>query len=248
MTRKSSRLIKIRNILVIIAVFSSCLTLIGTIVTSNNKNIQIGKIEQVETSKDEENAQESENIENSRNSENVEDIEKTENEEVIEFESIVQGFRDTDLPDGKYVIVVNDEKYTVELINYYDNVIYTENIELGDDTTEYKTLVVKYHKNLTINEGVTVTARTAKTVVDGQTYDLTYKKGMYLCVLGDLHNEGTITMTARGTYNCEGQNVYLWKNHDNSYEYVPANGAKGLVARRPFQNMNRPMEIRSKRQ
>ena len=28
-------------------------------------------------------------------------------------------------------------------------------------------------------------------------------------------------MTARGTYNCAGQNVYLWKNIDNSYEYVP---------------------------
>lgn len=29
-------------------------------------------------------------------------------------------------------------------------------------------------------------------------------------------------MTARGTYNQEGENVYLWKNLDGSYEYVPA--------------------------
>lgn len=29
-------------------------------------------------------------------------------------------------------------------------------------------------------------------------------------------------MTARGTYNQEGENVYLWKNLDGSYEYVPS--------------------------
>ena len=34
-------------------------------------------------------------------------------------------------------------------------------------------------------------------------------------------------MTARGTYNHEGENVYLWKNIDNSYEYVPAIGGAG---------------------
>jgi len=39
---------------------------------------------------------------------------------------------------------------------------------------------------------------------------------------GDIHNEGEISMTARGTYDQEGENVYLWKNIDNSYEFVPA--------------------------
>lgn len=39
---------------------------------------------------------------------------------------------------------------------------------------------------------------------------------------GDIYNEGKISMTARGTYNAAGQNVYLWKNIDSSYEYVPA--------------------------
>lgn len=29
-------------------------------------------------------------------------------------------------------------------------------------------------------------------------------------------------MTARGTYNCEGEDVYLWQNTDSTYEYVPA--------------------------
>ena len=35
-------------------------------------------------------------------------------------------------------------------------------------------------------------------------------------------------MTKRGTYNAEGENVYLWHNIDDTYEYVPAEGAQGL--------------------
>lgn len=80
-------------------------------------------------------------------------------------------------------------------------------------------LVVKYHKNLTVNSGVTLTATNVS--------NLTYKKGMYICVMGELINRGTITMTARGTYNCAGENVYLWKNEDDTFEYVPALGGAG---------------------
>ena len=61
----------------------------------------------------------------------------------------------------------------------------------------------------------------------GHFTSLTYKKGMYLCVMGELKNYGTISMTARGTYNQAGENVYLWKNSDNSYEYIPAVGGAG---------------------
>ena len=144
----------------------------------------------------------------------------------IKMESIVQGFRDENLPDGNYSIIAGDEVYEIELINYYDDVTYSltegeteKEISLGDASTEYRTLVVKYHKNLKIDKGVKVTA----TSVD----NLTYKKGMFICVLGDLENYGTISMTARGTYNCEGENVYLWKNTDSSFEYVPAEGGIG---------------------
>ena len=34
-------------------------------------------------------------------------------------------------------------------------------------------------------------------------------------------------MTARGTYNQEGENVYLWQNINDTYEYVPAYGGEG---------------------
>lgn len=148
--------------------------------------------------------------------------------------SIIQGARDNDLPDGEYIFrvegkvgtTVETKDYAVELINFRDDVTYSldegqtsKTISLGDPTTKYKTLIVKYHGNLTVEKGVTVTATTVS--------NLTYKKGMYLCVLGDLKNYGTISMTARGTYNLAGENVYLWKNKDESYEYVPALGGTG---------------------
>ena len=159
----------------------------------------------------------------------------------IVCDSIVQGVRDCNLADGNYTFRVigstdggattESKDYAVELINYAEDVHYSlgegetaKTISLGDTSTDYKMLVVKYHKNLTIDEGVTITATNVS--------NLTYKKGMYLCVLGDLVNNGTISMTARGTYNCAGENVYLWKNNNNSYEYVPSEGAKGLSAYR----------------
>ncbi len=145
---------------------------------------------------------------------------------IPKMESLVQGFRDKDLPDGEYTVYIKDEIYKVELINYYDNIRYsleegqtTKTVSLGDNSTDYKTLVVKYHGDLTIDKGVTLTATTVN--------NLTYKKGMYICVLGNIYNNGNISMTARGTYNQEGENVYLWKNIDDSIEYVPATGGAG---------------------
>ena len=170
--------------------------------------------------------------ENQMQEENVKSSKVTIAEDgAIECESIVQGVRDCELGNGTYTFRVKGningteetKNYKVELINYYDDVTYSLDagqtskvVSLGDSTTEYKMLVVKYHKNLTIDSGVTVTATNVS--------NLTYKKGMYLCVMGELKNNGTISMTARGTYNQVGENVYLWKNIDNTYEYVPAVG------------------------
>ena len=158
-------------------------------------------------------------------------------------DSIIDFTLNNDLPDGNYNVTINGSidggvttenvTYPVEIKNFYDNVTYTSSsssdgiIELGDDTDEYKMLIVKYHKNLTIGEGVTLTANTHTTLIESTNYELTYKKGMYINVAGKLTNNGTISMTARGTYNQTGENVYLYKNRDNTYEYVPALGATG---------------------
>ena len=99
-------------------------------------------------------------------------------------------------------------------------------------------LVVKYHKNLIVDSGVTLTANTALDA-EGKETNLTYKKGMYICVMGDILNFGNISMTARGTYDQEGENVYLWKNIDNTYEYVPAVGGIGGEGIRTTRNQYR---------
>lgn len=153
----------------------------------------------------------------------------------VTCDSIVQGVRDCDLPSGTYNFVVTGstnggtsketKTYPVELIVFDDDVTYASNVSLGDTTTNARMLVVKYKKNLTINSGVTVTAATASN-------GLTYKKGMYICVIGKLVNNGTISMTARGT-SAAGENVYLWKNNNNTFDYVPASGASGLAKYMP---------------
>ena len=160
--------------------------------------------------------------------------------------SILNWVLTNNLPNGNYNVTVKGSTdggkteetitYPVELINYYDDVTYNstdgENgvVELGDDTAEYKMLIVKYHKNLTINEGVTLTANTHTTTINSANYELTYKKGMYIHVSGTLTNNGTISMTARGTYNQKGENVYLIDNDDNTFEYVPATGGLGAAS------------------
>ncbi len=81
------------------------------------------------------------------------------------------------------------------------------------------TVVLKVDGNLTINKDVMLTA-----VKSGVGYG--GPKGMIVYCTGTLSNQGTISMTARGAY-ADGQNVYLWKNKDGSYETVPAVGASG---------------------
>lgn len=143
---------------------------------------------------------------------NVQNIYRTANTE-IQCDDISKSVRDRELESGNYTFKIEDEIYKVELYNYYEDVIYTENTELGNDIPDETMLIVKYHKNLEIKEGAKLTAKTRK-------------KGMYICVLGDINNNGEITMTAKGAI-AEGQNVYLLKKTDGNYEYVPAIGAKG---------------------
>lgn len=139
--------------------------------------------------------------------------------DTVYADSLLTAIRDTTYTNGTYDMIINGITYSVELVNIYSDTTYSSDVALGDSTTNKKVLAVKYHGNLTIDSGVTVTATTVS--------NLTYKKGMFLYVAGDFVNNGTVSMTARGTYNTAGENVYLWKNTDNSYEYIPATGATG---------------------
>lgn len=52
---------------------------------------------------------------------------------------------------------------------------------------------------------------------------------------GTITNNGTISMTARGA-RAEGENVYLYENNNNTFEYIPAQGAKGGESLRKGRN------------
>ena len=126
--------------------------------------------------------------------------------------------------DTYYRVAIKDQEYRVHTYVENGDTTFTSNRTYGnanDAGTASRNAttmeIVKVNGNLVVNSGVTVTSY-------GTAYGGT--KGMLLYVTGNLENNGTITMTARGA-KATGQNVYLWKNENNSYEYVPAIGAAG---------------------
>ena len=92
--------------------------------------------------------------------------------------------------------------------------------EFGNASTDVATantyaqnmVVLKVNGNLTIDKNITLTACRSANGFGGP-------KGMFIYCTGTLTNNGTINMTARGA-KAVGQNVYMWKNEDGSYEYV----------------------------
>ena len=129
-----------------------------------------------------------------------------------------------DLTDGYYNLTADGVTYPIHLYVLEGDQDWSTNQTFGDSgdvgtssTNALHTVVVYVKGNVTIEEGVTVTA-----------YGTAYggPKGMFLYVSGNLINKGTLSMTARGG-KAAGQKVNLWKNEDGSYEFVPAAGGNG---------------------
>ena len=141
----------------------------------------------------------------------------------IESNSILETISKEDIPTGRYSIKVNNEVYPVHMITLDGNQHFTNNKTFGDEhdvaTKEdyaQNMVIVKVNGDLEIDSGVTVAP-----------YYTEYggPKGFTLYVTGKLTNKGTID-NSHGA-KAEGQNVYLWKNADGTYEYVPAEGGSG---------------------
>lgn len=81
------------------------------------------------------------------------------------------------------------------------------------------TVVLKVDGNLTIASNITLTAVKSTANLGGP-------KGLIIYCTGELTNNGTINMTARGA-KAVGQNLYLYKNSDDTFEYVPKDGCAG---------------------
>ncbi|MCI9366374.1 MAG: hypothetical protein HFJ54_07680 [Clostridia bacterium] len=95
----------------------------------------------------------------------------------------------------------------------------TEDVAKAGEEYAKNMVVLKVEGDIIIEEGVTLTSCKSAEGYGGP-------KGMTIYCEGTIENRGTISMTARGA-KAVGENVYLWKNKDGSYEYVPKEGAAG---------------------
>ena len=93
------------------------------------------------------------------------------------------------------------------------------NIKDVSDGTNYAehAVVLKINGNLTVKDGVTLTS------VSGSRGG---PLGLYIYCSGTIRNDGIISMSGKGAYS-KGQNVYLYKNNNETYEVVPKMGGKG---------------------
>ena len=155
--------------------------------------------------------------------------EKNKNVTNIVAESLVAGVRDNNIPTGYCDMSVNGKTYNLEIINIDEFYKYNQEksqYEVRDfiagTYNVSRTAVIKCKGNLQIDGSVTTSVGN----IDGNN-SLTKVKGLFICVNETLINNGTISMTARGTYNTSGEDIYLWKNSDGNYEMVPATGASG---------------------
>lgn len=140
---------------------------------------------------------------------------------------------------GKQTIEVEGQSYDANVIvikkdllldgiNQVEGSTLNNNIyEFGDNTQDVATasdyaknmVILKVDGNIVISPGVTLTACKSSDGYGGP-------KGLLIYCSGTILNRGTIDMTARGA-KAIGQDVYLWKNNDETYEYVPKTGATG---------------------
>lgn len=143
-----------------------------------------------------------------------------------EAESILEALEKNNINTGLYNLTAKDETYSLRVYSFDGDLNIKADTSLGTEAdvataTEYaqNMVVLKVNGDLTIEEGVKLTAYASKNGYGGP-------KGMTIYCTGTIKNNGTIDMTARGA-KAVGQNVYLFKNADNTYEYVPAVGATG---------------------
>lgn len=144
----------------------------------------------------------------------------------IEADSLIQAVKDNSFRNGIYTVKVAEETYNLKVYNIDKNVEMSAYTAPGIEEDVFNSsgwaknmIVLKVEGDLTIDSNVVLSSYASKNGYGGP-------KGMMIYCTGTLINNGTISMSARGA-RAEGQNVYLWKNGDNSYETVPKYGGNG---------------------
>ena len=186
----------------------------------------------------------------------IQGIEITNIIETIEAESLLEGINKVKT-EGNKRILVKEEVYMLNVVMVNGRLELSKELGINGkvkingvekDVNEIKNLSVatdgKTYSVGNIKDIGTASANAKNTValkVDG---DLTIgtdvtltsissayggTKGMVVYCTGTLNNNGTISMTGKGA-KASGQNVYMWKNQNDSYEFVPRSGATGGTA------------------
>lgn len=139
----------------------------------------------------------------------------------IEATSLMEAIKSNDLDDGVHLINVEDEGYTVHTYTLNGNQEFStdkifgtaEDVSPGYDYAR-NMIVLKVNGDLTIDKNVTLTTYASNLGYGGP-------KGLLIYCTGKLTNNGTINMSARGA-KARGQNIFMWKGTNRSYECVPA--------------------------
>ena len=154
-------------------------------------------------------------------------VDTTQNENRVEAESLLKAVEEYDKGNGKYTVTVSDQTYNLKMYTVNGNLTIGANTAIGNnkdvatgeetDKMAKNMVVLKVNGDLTIDENSTLT-----------TFSKEYggPKGLMIYCTGTITNNGDISQSGKGAY-AEGQNVYLLKNTDGNYEYVPATGGSG---------------------
>ena len=140
------------------------------------------------------------------------------------------GINDFSIYNEEYTtnVIIKNGNLILDGVTNVEGATLTEKVyEFGNKETDVATktedaknmVILKVNGDLTINEGVTLTACKSDNGYGGP-------KGLLIYCTGTITNNGTIDMTARGA-RAEGQNVYVYENRTNNYEYIPYEGAIG---------------------
>lgn len=130
------------------------------------------------------------------------------------YDTLYDYCRTVGISDNEFVSpIIHDIQFAAEIYHFWDDVEYNTSPTLGTNENDTRMLILIYHGNLTINKDVTISP-------------LARKRGMTIYVEGTLINNGNISMTARGAV-AIGQDIYLYKSNNGTYEYIPANGMNG---------------------
>ena len=156
-------------------------------------------------------------------------VDITEYETTASSESLLKAVEEYNKGNGKYAVTVSDQTYNLKMYNIQGNLKIGSNViatignesDVAQGTEEAQMaknmVVLKVNGDLTIDENSTLT-----------TFSKEYggPKGLMVYCTGTITNNGDISQSGKGAH-AKGQNVYLLRRTDGSYDYVPAEGGAG---------------------